>query len=324
MNNRNTQLIETAETAEIIVPSGARVATWNHVGTPIIKGSSNIKEALVEAGLDYKVVKRPDYTRHNGRYEKRPGYFWTMKKGSDVYYSHVTASYEIVQNMDAFDFLSYFDGELTIERAGETADGMVFVIGSLPSVKILGDEFTPYLIFINGFGRYSLRACICSLRIVCENQIALSLAKSKSSITMMHTKNVHKKIQEAGILTQAGYDYMRELSAEAERYALVKINARQLAQMTEALIPVKNTTEAGIARVMKKRQEFSEVFADCYNAEDNQNFRGSAWGVINALSDFYTRNPGSKNPEIGFKNATFTTGENRLLTAVKILNDIIQ
>lgn len=320
LTGTNAQTIETVE--GIVVPA-ARRATWNQVGTPVSAGA-DIKTALVEAGLNYKVVKRPDYTRIGGRYYKIPGEYWTVRKDDDKLYSHVTSAYEIVQNMDAFDFLEYFNGELKIERAGETADGMVFVIGALPPVKILGDEFTPYLIFINGFGRYSLRACICSLRIVCENQIALSLAKSRSSITMMHTKNVRKKIQEAGYLTQAGYDYMRELAVVAEEYAAVKITPRHLSQMTEALLPIKNPTDSGVARVMKKRAEFFELFTECYNTDDNQNFRGSAWGVINALSDLYTRDPGSKNPEIGFKNASFTTGDNKLLAAVKILNDIIR
>lgn len=318
----NAQTTQTIETVEGIVVPAARRATWNQVGAPVSAGA-DIKTALVEAGLDYKVIKCQDYMRFEGRYVKNSGEYWTVRKDTGTKYSKVTAAYEIVQNMDAFDFLSYFDGELTIERAGETADGMVFVIGSLPPVKILGDEFTPYLIFINGFGNHSLKTCICSLRIVCENQIPLAFKDSNSKQIMMHTKNVRSKIQKAGVLQKDGYVCMRELAVEAEKYAAVKIGPRHISQMVDALVTTKGTSERSITLLQKKRGEFYDRFADCYNADDNQNFRGSAWGVINALSDLYTRNPGSKNPEMAFKYATFTS-DNKLLNAINILNDIIR
>ena len=132
-----------------------RTATWRNVGADVSK-CRTMEEVLKVSGLDYTVVKRQAYDRFGGRFRKLTGQYYTERKvGSPKagrWYGPVGESYTVIQNIDAFSFADYIEG-ITYVKAGETAKGLVYVIGSLPPVTILGDSFVPYIVLVNGFGK---------------------------------------------------------------------------------------------------------------------------------------------------------------------------
>lgn len=61
------------------------------------------------------------------------------------------------------------------------------------------------------------------------------------------------------------------------------------------------------------------AFIQAYNAEDNQNFKGSIWGLVNAYSDYMTHYKArkSQSDESKFQAVTFDpTFLNRFLSIV--------
>ena len=90
---------------------------------------------------------------------------------------------------------------------------MVYIIGKLPEVDILGDTFTPHVIFRNGFsGKVKISAAICPLRIVCQNQFNFAFQDTQNSVAIRHVQNAGVKLQEAREVLRVSADFMAELN----------------------------------------------------------------------------------------------------------------
>lgn len=259
-----------------------REATWNKVGMNIREATS-VKEALHISGLDYEVVKAPIYLS-NGK--KIPGQFATKKKGTDDVFGIVGKDYTIVQNEEAFSFVDSIISEgLTFEKAGETA-WMNYIIASLPEQYILDDGFKPYIIFQNSHaGATTLKAAICPLRIVCQNQFTVAFRNSTNKIALRHSSSILSKLDEAQQILKFQASYMDSFAKEAERMATTKFSTEQINSIIDNTFLVK---EDDSTRKANSIEENRQIFLNAYNAEDNQNFIGTAWGLVNAYSDFIT------------------------------------
>ena len=141
-----------------------RTATWHSIGKDASE-CANVNEVLEKSGLDYIVEKRPIFTypdiEDDGSRMLIPNRFVTTRKIDGHTYDVVSDKFEVIQNRDAFDFVNYMGDEISFEKAGETTNGMVYIIAKLPNVNVLGDEFTPHVIFRNGFnGKVKITAAI--------------------------------------------------------------------------------------------------------------------------------------------------------------------
>lgn len=283
-----------------------RSTSWSTIGKDVSE-CRDIEQVITDSGLGYFVIKKPYYKRKDGRYVRDPNRFYTMRKdGSKEYDTVVSKDYSIIQNRDAFDFVSYI-GDLKFLKAGETERGMVYIIAALPEVNILGDAFTPHLIFSNGFGgNFSVRAAICPLRIICQNQFAIAFKEAENSICIRHSKNAKDRLESAKLIMRDEAAYMQQLNKMAEGYAKMQVSPRQIDMVMEAMFPVKdNMTEASVTRLMNKRERFKEQFYEAYRRNDNYYFTGTAWGLVNAYTYIVTHEPTTKNAENHFMNATF-------------------
>ena len=142
-----------------------RQSTFANIGTKIVN-SSTVEEALVEAGLNYEVHKTPIFTNNvliNGSYATCPTFDEGKTYGEA--FGIVSDKYQVIQNNEAFSFIDCIP-ELEFKKMGTTKGGMIYFIGELPELNILGDSYNPYLIFRNSHnGRYNLQVTICPLRI---------------------------------------------------------------------------------------------------------------------------------------------------------------
>ena len=301
----------------------ARVATWKNIGTDVA-GCTTAQDVLVRAGLDYTVVKRPVYDRFGGRYRRSNEWFFTERESDGFRYGIVKKGYEIVQNLNAFSFVDFIP-DFSYVKAGETECGMVYIIGSLPPVDILGDKFTPYVVFVNGFsGNSSVKIVLSPLRVICANQIPFIMKEAENAVSFRHTKSAPMRVKQAGDASIAMAAGMARLNKMAEGYAAMKVSPRQVGLVLDAMFPVNaNASEAAARRIEEKKQRF----IDAYDEADNHAFRGTAWGLINAYTDCLTRKDlkGSATEETRFVNVTLRKPEVFNVTANKfidIVNDI--
>lgn len=300
-----------------------RTSTWSEIGKNV-QECKNMEQVLERSGLDYSVVKRPlffgnDWDDEVGTNELI-NRFVTVRENDGHPYDVVSDKFEIVQNREAFDFVNYMGDEITFEKAGETAGGMVYIIAKLPDVNILGDAFTPHVIFRNGFtGKVKITAAICPLRIVCQNQFNFAFKNTQNAITIRHVSNAEAKLQEAKETLKMSADYMAELNAMAEKYAGIKLDKFKLNGLINEMFPMDGIENMNPYK-RKTLEDARARFIKAYEEDDNYHFRGTAWGIINAYTDFITHKVPMGNTETRvegkFIKTTFGGNMNNVIDAI--------
>jgi phage/plasmid-like protein (TIGR03299 family) len=297
-----------------------RSTTWHAIGKSV-EECKNMEQVLKASGLDYEVTKEPISLL--GSNKAIPNRFVTCRpeNGGLKIYDVVSDKYQIIQNRDAFDFVNYMGDDFQFEKAGETKSGMVYIIGKLPEVNILGDAFTPHVIFRNGFdGKIKITAAITPLRLVCQNQFNFAFKNASNATTIRHVGNAEKKLAEAKEILRLSADYMSELNTMAEQFAKIKMNKDRLQKVTNLLFPLPEGVEMN-AYKRKHLEDQRAAFLKAHEAEDNANFRGTAWGLVNAYTDMITHKEPAGNRddklEGKFVNTTFKVTMNPIINAIE-------
>lgn len=290
-----------------------RTTTWNAIGKSV-EECKDLEGVLRASGLDYNVVKHTVFAQMDGgmKMVEIPNRFITARENDGHMYDIVSDKFEIVQNREAFDFVNYMGEDLQFEKAGETTGGMVYIIGKLPEVDILGDAFIPHVIFRNGFtGKVKITAAICPLRIVCQNQFNFAFKNTQNAITIRHVQNAEQKLEEAREILKMSADYMAELNAMAQQYVGIKLTKKDLDRVLDQMFPIVDPENMNAFK-RHQLEEQREKFKRAYLADDNSNFRGTAWGLINAYTDFITHKAPQGNTatkeEGKFMTVTFHPG----------------
>lgn len=298
-----------------------RTTTWHAIGKDV-QECKNMEAVLKASGLDYQVAKLPISVK--GSDEAIPNRFITGRpaEGGFKLYDVVSDKFEIIQNRDAFDFVNYMGDEFSFEKAGETASGMVYIIGKLPEVNVLGDKFVPHVIFKNGFdGKHKIMAAITPLRFVCQNQFNFAFKNAKNAITIRHVGNAEAKLEEARETLKLSAEYMEELTRMAEHFAGMKISGPQMEKVVKYLFPIPEDDTVINPFRRKSLENARTAFITAHEQEDNRNFRGTAWGLVNAYTDYIThKEPAGKRDdryEGKFVNTTFKASMNPIINAIE-------
>lgn len=290
-----------------------REATWAKTGTDV-KGLTEVNEVLAKAGLDYIVEKVPVYLANGS---KVPGKFATVKKDTDEVFGIVGNNYTICQNTEAFDFVDYIEEDMKFVKAGQTGTGIVYIIGQLPEQYVLGDKVSPHVIFQNGHnGLLSVKAAIAPLRIVCQNQFNIAFKGSDNAVTIKHASTLEYRLKNAREVLKTSAGYMDKFREEAEVLATTKV--KSISYAIDTFYEMKpDATELNIERIEEKRNRLLLA----YNSDDNSNFRGTAWGLINAYADVLTHEePGRKAGDWRDSKFTKVTFNPRLMQ--KFINHV--
>lgn len=208
------------------------------------------------------------------------------EKGHKHILGVVGEKYEIVQNRDGFAFVDYISEGLKFVKGGMTHTGMVYLIAELPSVDILGDQFNPYVIFRNSFnGKYQLSAAITPLRVVCQNQFNFAFNHVANTINIRHSARVGERMEDAKEVLRGVAIYMGKLNEVAKQFSKVKLTQSETELAINMLFPTPDNADE-MKKVVLAHQK--KAFAQMLNADDNQNHKNNAWGLVNAYTDFIT------------------------------------
>ena len=108
---------------------------------------------------------------------------------------------------------------------------------------------------------------------------------------MVHTGDISRKILEAQQTLELADRYMVELDEQAQRYANTTVREGWLNEMLAEWFPIQE--DDGEQR-QKNIQRMRDEFMVAYMMPDIKQFRGTAWGVINAASDMLHNEPRRK------------------------------
>lgn len=215
---------------------------WHKKGQPH-KNYMTSAEAIKDCNGDYEVALAPNYallnwvlpsetkrfdniiklTEANGKVNYyntalNPTSYTTYRKDTNAIFNTVGTRYEVVQNIEAFNFIDSIvqTGEAVIETAGVIGQGeQIFVVAKLPNYITLGngDVIESYIfITMRHDGQGMVTAALTGIRIVCNNTLRMALRNCTNRIQFKHTKNVHDKLDKGAELMGLSNIYHNELS----------------------------------------------------------------------------------------------------------------
>jgi len=280
---------------------------WHNLGQ-IVTDYPNSKEALIYAGLDYEVVKRKIYT-HDGEINKGldflirdieiPDHQATIRTDTNQVLGVVGKDYEIVQNVDAFEFFdSIVGGEgIQYETAGALGKGeRIFITAKLPSyIKVGKDDLIEQYLFLttshDGFG--SITAAFTPIRIVCNNTLNAALRNHSNSIKIRHTANAKDRLTLAhtvmGISNQLSVQ-LEDIFNRWSRVPVIDLEVKKLIQL--ALAPNKETlqnidTGSENSAYFETMCNSAYEYAMCNPTQAMDTTKGTLFGAYNAITGYF-------------------------------------
>lgn len=282
-----------------------REVPWHGLGT-IVDEAPTAEEAIKLAGLDWQVYQRhiecdgiivPDRVGNVREkiIDNTPSvasFFDTGGSSGQAIQKNVlgivSPNYQIVQNREAFDFFDNLIGtEARYETAGSLGNGEQIWLTAKFSKdwKIADDNINGYLLLSNGHdGLHSLKAAITPVRVVCQNTLYFALANALRTWNFRHHSNITDKMKDARSALGLTFKYMEELTDFGNRAADKKVTPETIETLVDELLrPEQETTQS--EKTLEKRKS---IFEKCLFAPDIKQYRGTAWGVLNAVSDYET------------------------------------
>lgn len=263
-----------------------RETPWHGLGTKVKEAPAS-RDALILAGLNWKVTQEPIFTDTREQIE---GYKVNIRDSDRKPLGVVTERYKVIQNEDAFAFTDELLGEgVKYETAGSLQGGRkVWLLAHMPHEYIIsGERISPYLLFSNTHdGSGAIKVALTPIRVVCQNTLNLALSSAKRCWSMIHTGDIRGKMQEARNTLFMAQTYMDELGKEFENLRMKKITDKQVMEYIEILLPMEdNSTPQQAKNIRKLREDMKMRYFD---APDLQHVGNNAYRFVNAVSDFAT------------------------------------
>ena len=207
--------------------------------------------------------------------------------------SVVGSRYKEVQNEELFAFaenLHDSNPDVTVDSAGSFKDGrVVFGSWSVPSTLVLdpkgaNDVTNLYLVvYTSHDGSVAVQAAITPVRVRCQNTLNLAMKRAKQSFKIRHTQTVDGKIAQAREALGLSVAYFDEFSAQANELFTREVTNAQFSKIVNALYPKPEADKKGS---LKKWENKVVLLDELYhNSQTNANIKGTAWGVVNALTE---------------------------------------
>lgn len=251
-----------------------------------LENVTSLETALKLSGLDFEVEKKPLYFGEGDELTLIDKQFATVRTDTNQFFGVVSDSYQILQNREAFDFLD----SLVLEGAKFETAGFFrkngaasYITMSAEPMNILGDNFDNYFMISNGHdGGSAVKVAITPIRSYCRNSAILALKKATNIVSIQHSKTMADRLVAAKEILTANSNYLNELKIVAEELAVKPFSAEAFEALARKLYPVKEDASE-IVQIRNLAQ--IEKLMKAYKEDDLQNFNGTAWKVIQAVSD---------------------------------------
>lgn len=186
----------------------------------------------------------------------------------------------------------FYDVFTTPDIVGSDATNS-WITGNIDNCKILGDEYNIQGLIISSIFDPQPKYFISFERIVCQNQFS-RLGKNNASmyINMSYFLNKENHSDEnkkklISMIQEEAENRIQEANSVYEKLASIKLPDEQISKMFQML------TVDKVAKSNEKKyheaEELYNKYKGVYNLDDNQNFKGSLFGFVNACTNINTR-----------------------------------
>jgi phage/plasmid-like protein (TIGR03299 family) len=321
---------------------------WHGLGQ-IISDYPTSAEALKFAGLDYTVEKRNLFTYGDDTDPERddndvvmewrvdvPNYYATMRTDTDEVLGVVGRDYEIVQNVNAFQFFDSIVGGkdgILYETAGALGKGeKIFITAKLPDYIRVGknDLIEQYLFLTTSHDGYgSITAAFTPVRIVCANTLNVALRNHSNCVKIRHTASANDRLKQAHQLMGITNQLAQEMEKIFNRWSRVRISDSSVKRLIQlAMAPNKKVLQN---LHEGKQDELSTTFNNMVSGvmeyalssptQQEETTKGTVFGAYNAITGYFQNVRGYKDDEAKFKSIMYGTGLQRSQKAFDLCTD---
>jgi len=310
---------------------------WQIIGKTIANKTTSA-EAIVQAGLDFEVMKRPNiHALPSGNNIISDNSFFTFRTDTEaVLGDKVGKDYEVIQNVHAFDF---FDGivggrgGIRYETAGALGYGeTIFITAKLPEhIRVGRDDLIDQYLFLTSThdGAGCITIAFTPVRIWCSNTLNAALNNCSNMVKIRHTASAAEKLKGAHKMLGLSDQLATELSAIFNRWARVKITDPQVKRLIQlAMIPNKETYEK---LKTGKEDELSSHYNNMVSSvfdyamtsptQQENTTRGTLFGAYNSITGYFQNVRNFRDEESKFKSILYGTGLQRNQTAFNLCAD---
>ncbi|MBS7565496.1 DUF945 domain-containing protein [Mucilaginibacter sp. Bleaf8] len=312
---------------------------WHGLGK-IVEHYPTSAEAIKFAGLDYTVEKRPLFTidsnTHCWNNEEAvpdiavPNYFATIRSDTEQVLGVVGKDYEVVQNVNAFEFFDAIvgggDGVL-YETAGALGKGeRIFITAKLPGyIRVGKDDFIEKYLFLttshDGFG--SITAAFTPVRIVCNNTLNAAMRNHTNAVKIRHTASAGDRLKQAHTLMGISNTMADEMQDIFNHWSTIRITDKEVKKLIQvAMVPNKEVLNNLMAG---KTDELSTTYTNMVDkvyeyamsspTQQMETTAGTLFGAYNSVTGYFQNVRNYKDGEAKFKSITEGTAKQRAQTA---------
>ena len=207
--------------------------------------------------------------------------------------STVGSRYKVVQNEDLFAFaqnLHDSNPDVTVDSAGSFKNGrVVFGSWNIPNQLVLdpkgaNDKTNLYLVvYTSHDGSVAVQAAITPVRVRCQNTLNFAMSSAKQSFKIRHTATAEGKIAAAREALGLSVAYFDEFSKQANTLFEREVTDKKFSEIINKLYPKPEQDKKGsLTKWENKVVLLDELY---HNSPTNANIKGTAWGVVNALTE---------------------------------------
>lgn len=333
-----------------------REKAWHNLGT-VIENYPTSAEALLYAGLDYTVEKRPLFTLgthsdsifNNPDYDSLtenvnaqilvPDYYSTLRTDTQEVLGVVGKDYHVVQNVEAFSFfdsiVSSGDG-VHYETAGALGKGeKVFITAKLPDyIRVGRDDLLEQYIFLttshDGFG--SITASFTPVRIVCQNTLNAALQNCTNTVKIRHTVNANERLKQAHQLMGISNLFAKEIGEIFNHWAKVRVTDAEIKRLVQmAMAPSKEILQNlhdgkddELSTHYKNIVDGVLEYSATSPTQREITTQNTLFGAYNAVTGYFQNVRNFKNDESKFKSIMYGTGMQRMQSAFNLCDAFVR
>jgi phage/plasmid-like protein (TIGR03299 family) len=132
-------------------------------------------------------------------------------------------------------------------------------------------------------GSVAVQAAVTPVRVVCQNTLNLAMRNAKQSFKIRHTQTVDGKIAAAREALGLTMVYADEFEKQAKELFEISVTDKKFSEIIKAIYPKPEKDAKG---ALKKWENKVVLLDDLYhNSPTNANIKGTAWGVVNTLTE---------------------------------------
>ncbi len=319
---------------------------WHGLGQ-VISDYPTSAEAIKYAGLNYHVEKRPLFTYDTENYTgdpdtdiiipeiEVPNFYATIRTDTEQVLGVVGKDYEIVQNVNAFEFFDAIvggKGGILYETAGALGKGeRIFITAKLPDyIRVGKDDLIEQYIFLttshDGYG--SITAAFTPVRVVCANTLNAAMRNHSNAVKIRHTASAVDRLKQAHQLLGVTNLLANELEETFNNWSRIRITdnaVKRLVQVAmapnkEVLQNLKNGKLDELSATYNNMVSSVMEYALTSPTQQEVTTKGTLFGAYNSVTGYFQNVRNYKDDESKFKSIMYGTGLQRSQTAFDLCN----